>query len=217
MEKQTKTQTPQILSLAFGVLVICFAIASYALGWTEPTENPPGGNVGAPLNTGPNTQEKQGGLILNRGGISSTGLEVFGNIRLGGASPTYKLTNLILPTEGSDAVNKDYVDARTVDGGGSANPYIVTYGATTCPAGYNKAYDGILVGVFGADALYPTSLMGFSPEGTQANLFIVCMGNELIDYEKIKNYGGRTIYYAFAPLTNYNTYERAVSCAVCMK
>ncbi len=38
-------------------------------------------------------------------------LEVNGNIKLSGATPTYKLTNLATPVAGSDAVTKDYADA----------------------------------------------------------------------------------------------------------
>lgn len=38
-------------------------------------------------------------------------LEVSGNIKLSGASPTYKITNLATPTASSDAATKDYVDA----------------------------------------------------------------------------------------------------------
>jgi hypothetical protein len=38
-------------------------------------------------------------------------LEVSGNIKLSGASPTYKITNVATPTASSDVATKGYVDA----------------------------------------------------------------------------------------------------------
>lgn len=35
----------------------------FVRAWTEPSQSPPGGNVGAPINTGPFTQTKHGGDI----------------------------------------------------------------------------------------------------------------------------------------------------------
>ena len=40
-------------------------------------------------------------------------LEVAGNIKLSGASPTYKITNLVTGTANTDAATKGYVDAIT--------------------------------------------------------------------------------------------------------
>jgi hypothetical protein len=49
-------------------------------------------------------------------GIGTTGpgekLEVAGNIKLSGASPTYKITNVATPTEETDVATKGYVDAQ---------------------------------------------------------------------------------------------------------
>lgn len=56
-----------ILGLALGVL-LAFGIAVSA--FQSPTQAPPGGNVPAPLNVGPETQTKQGGLIVS-GGLDS--------------------------------------------------------------------------------------------------------------------------------------------------
>lgn len=39
-------------------------------------------------------------------------LEVSGNIKLSGASPTYKMTNVAAPTASSDVATKEYVDAQ---------------------------------------------------------------------------------------------------------
>lgn len=45
-------------------------------------------------------------------------LEVLGNIKLSGASPTYRITNLAIPVNDSDAATKGYVDAKLGGGGG---------------------------------------------------------------------------------------------------
>ena len=96
--------------------------------WVEPDQMPPGGNIAAPLNTSNLGQSKQGGLTLNIGGatyglivekgfvgIGTTTpeekLEVDGNIKLGGSSPNYKITNVAAPVNNSDVATKNYVDA----------------------------------------------------------------------------------------------------------
>ncbi len=59
------------------------------------------------------------GLLVNSGnvGIGTTApaakLEVSGNIKLSGASPTYKITNVLAPTASSDVATKNYVDAAS--------------------------------------------------------------------------------------------------------
>jgi len=58
---------PKLVSLIFAVLVVCFAIAFYALGWVEPGESPPGVTVYAPLNVSGEGQAKSGGLMLGAG------------------------------------------------------------------------------------------------------------------------------------------------------
>jgi len=42
-------------------------------------------------------------------------LEVNGNLKLSGETPTYKITNLVAPTAASDAATKGYVDAAGVE------------------------------------------------------------------------------------------------------
>jgi len=71
--KQSKT-----FILCLGVLVMIFLLNYLVLAWTEPSENPPGGNVPAPLNVGVEGQQKAGGLILNTGN-ATTGLIVLGD------------------------------------------------------------------------------------------------------------------------------------------
>jgi len=74
-----------------GVLVMSILVSYLVFAWTEPSQNPPGGNVPAPINVGPQGQAKEGGLILNTGG-ASTGLIVqYGNVGIGTTAPAYKL------------------------------------------------------------------------------------------------------------------------------
>jgi hypothetical protein len=56
-------------------------------------------------------------------------LEVVGNIKLSGATPTYKVTNLIAPTASADAATKGYVDAAS-----SGSPCPTNY-ANLCMTG----------------------------------------------------------------------------------
>ena len=65
-----KEVSPKIISLTFGVLVVCFAIVAYVSAqWAEPTcdptVDPHACNVDLPLNVSSNVQSKLGPLILN--------------------------------------------------------------------------------------------------------------------------------------------------------
>lgn len=85
---------PKIVSLVFGVLIICFAIGFYVFAWTEPTDPPPGGNIPAPINIGDTTQYKSGALGI--GGLFQTDNETHlailgGNVGIGTTSPGAKL------------------------------------------------------------------------------------------------------------------------------
>jgi hypothetical protein len=81
-------------------------------------------------------------------GTTSPGekLEVSGNIKLSGASPTYKITNLAEPTADSDAATKGYVDAL---GGGDGfnlctiHSYSNRYNNNflSCSSGWNTFYN----------------------------------------------------------------------------
>jgi len=88
MKKEMNYKT---ISLTVSVLVICFAIAFYAVGWTEPTVAPPGGNVDTPLNTSSVGQSKAGGLILNTGGAVNGLIVDKGNVGIGTTGPIEKL------------------------------------------------------------------------------------------------------------------------------
>ncbi|MDD5144632.1 MAG: hypothetical protein PHW72_00645 [Candidatus Pacebacteria bacterium] len=58
----------EVISLVFGLSVIIFLVSFYAFAWDEPLATPAGNNARAPLNSGFEGQEKEGGLILNTGG-----------------------------------------------------------------------------------------------------------------------------------------------------
>jgi hypothetical protein len=54
-----------IISSIFGVALAFLLTGLTVFAFTAPTTSPPAGNVPAPLNTGPQSQTKQGGLIIN--------------------------------------------------------------------------------------------------------------------------------------------------------
>jgi len=68
-----KLVSPKITALAFGVLVVCFAVGFYVFAWQEPTEAPPEGNVPTPLNIGPTHQTKEGDLTIGIAEIHGDG------------------------------------------------------------------------------------------------------------------------------------------------
>jgi len=102
----------KITSIAFGVLILCFVIAFYAIAWEEPTEAPPAGNVPSPLNTGPTGQSKEGGLILNTGGAPIGLIVDQGNVGIGTTSPATNL-HIYTPVNGWRGI--------TIDSGGSGD------------------------------------------------------------------------------------------------
>ena len=97
MKKQVSSK---MISITFGVLVICFAVGFYAYAvWQEPTDTPPGGNVSAPINVGAVEQIKSGRLGLSVGDADNTyGLTVgntYGNgLKVTGSS--YFEGNIVL-------------------------------------------------------------------------------------------------------------------------
>jgi len=101
-----KLASPKIVALAFGVLVVSFAIGFYVFAWQEPTEAPPEGNVPTPLNVGLESQTKEGGLILNTGGAEKG----------------------LIVDQGSICFGEDCRDSWPSG--------MVLMGTSTCPAGY---------------------------------------------------------------------------------
>ena len=82
------------ISYWLGVIAIGLILGvslQFVRAWTEPIAAPPGGNVGAPLNTGNLSQLKIGGLILNVGGAPNGLLVHKGNVGIGTVMPKAKL------------------------------------------------------------------------------------------------------------------------------
>jgi len=85
--------SPKSVSLVFGILVGCFLVGFYILAvWQDPLVAPPGGNVAIPLNTGSDSQEKEGPLVINRGGAAIGFIVEKGNVGIGATSNLRKLT-----------------------------------------------------------------------------------------------------------------------------
>ncbi len=84
--------SPKLVSLAFGVLVVCLVVGFYVFAaWSGPSASPPSSNAEPPL--------------------PSTGGTMSGELNMG----NNKITNLATPTADSDAATKAYVDSA---GGG---------------------------------------------------------------------------------------------------
>ena len=105
----SKQVSYKLVSLTFSVLVLCFAVGFYVLGWTPPTAEPPGNNVDSPLNVGSDAQYKSGGLILNTGGADNGLIIDKGNVGIGTTTPQAKLdvNGSIIVTGGSGDINDD--------------------------------------------------------------------------------------------------------------
>ncbi|MDD4998992.1 MAG: hypothetical protein PHH56_00830 [Candidatus Pacebacteria bacterium] len=105
------------------------------------------GYGGLAFYTGYNASASAPDVVINTSGNVGIGttepsekLEVSGNIKLSGASPTYKMTNVAAPTASSDVATKEYVDASvqtlyitTTRGAASS---CVDYPSAYCPDGW---------------------------------------------------------------------------------
>jgi len=117
--------SPKIISLAFGILVICFVVAFYIVAWQEPSQAPPEGNVPTPLNVGSTAQTKAGDLTI-QGFLSTLKDFVVGNT-------TIKNDGSISPNLNSDKLD-DYHAADLLAGGGSKLKGLFAYVYVgTCP------------------------------------------------------------------------------------
>jgi hypothetical protein len=82
--KETKKSFAYWLEVA-AIGIVLGLILQGAKAWTEPTEAPPNGNVGAPINTGGNFQWKglgsSGGWLGLTGGLETATLKIHGSTR----------------------------------------------------------------------------------------------------------------------------------------
>jgi len=75
-----KAKIKSLFLTGFPVALTALLLAVvFAWAWVEPTQEPPDGNVPAPINVGPSSQTKQGSLGLNTKGEYETGLLVINN------------------------------------------------------------------------------------------------------------------------------------------
>mgnify|MGYP001567928358 FL=1 len=89
-------------------------------------------------------------------------LEVAGNIKLTGVSPTYKITNVAVPTASSDVATKGYVDAQAADG--SPGSWMCTI--RTASAGYGESNSVFCAG----SEKVISGGCSFSPQNSDARL-----------------------------------------------
>lgn len=94
----------------------------FVRAWTEPGEAPPGGNVGAPINTGPIGQLKQG--VLGVAGLLTNAFQM-----PTGAQPGYVLT--------TDAQG---IGSWQSGGGGGSVPSgaVMFFNLSSCPSGWSE-------------------------------------------------------------------------------
>jgi len=168
-----KKKTYLLSALTVCVLVCCFAVAFYALGWSEPEESPPKGNVYVPINEGEGSQLKEGLFVVTGSFISSlysvVGYPEEGYSTVGGGIPRLKIySNTVKGT--------DYtVRIQAIDSFGfkkNSSPGIEFWSedgpsdkrrGTLGMAGWNSAYssgstpgDIILRSLEGGDLLFST-------------------------------------------------------------
>ncbi|MDD5144633.1 MAG: hypothetical protein PHW72_00650 [Candidatus Pacebacteria bacterium] len=160
-----KTISPKLVALTFGVLVILFSISFYIFAWQEPASNPPADNIATPLNSGPEGQEKEGGLILNTGGAEYGLIVGGGRVGIGQLDPAQKLdvngtvkaTGFLFPVNAGEGkvLTSDTLGAGSwqapngFKGSVLVNygvynynqnyPYQSSYGVSPCPLGWTQA------------------------------------------------------------------------------
>jgi hypothetical protein len=132
-------------SLAVTLALVLFFGISIAKGWVEPIQTPPNGNVGTPINTSFITQIKQGAFGVQGLFAAFSGIDVATrDPNTNAIIATHNITGVATPVDGTDAVNKDYVDAA---GGGSSWLFLTNY--AECGSSACDAIAGVDCGTYG--------------------------------------------------------------------
>ncbi len=89
IKKESKRKVKKAINYLTLAALVFFVLQSVRMvsAWTEPTTNPPGGNIGAPINEGTATQTKAGYLKITGGGTYGTGGIGIGNQSLNSSGP----------------------------------------------------------------------------------------------------------------------------------
>ncbi len=118
-QKITKRFTYWLEVAAIGIVL--GLILQGARAWTEPGQTPPGGNLGAPINTGESTQVKAGSLGLNAVGTAdSIGLLMNGKAQA---------DDFCLKSD----------PTKCLSGGGSApSGAVMFFNLSSCPSGWSE-------------------------------------------------------------------------------
>ena len=128
-------------------------------------------------------------------------LEVAGNIKLSGTTPTYRITNLAPPTADSDAATKAYVDAAVGSMGGVC---YTNFGGTTCAEGFTAVLTG-----------YTTLYYGVGPASSYGERgvfgFLICSS---INHDSAL---GSEVYFAASSRTSWFSSINNEPCVICCK
>ena len=177
MQTKIAKQITYWLGVAAVGLVVGLSV-QFVLAWTEPTVAPPGGNVGAPINTSGFGQTKVGALILNCG----TGV----NCVFNGSSATNGLLvpngNVSIGTTNSGSSvfpftsNSLYLKGITGDDGTMVIDTTDSAGID-CDAGITMAKAGTGKWWMGNDCAQPDSFAIWDIDDSTGRLYIKQNGN----------------------------------------
>lgn len=180
------------LVIVFGIIAagsLAVTFLSYAASWTAPAGGPPGNNVDAPVNVGPDAQAKIGDFAVANPTTNNAAFDadvvsagrayVFGEAKFfegldvsGLDSLPRIITGVANPVADADAVNKGYLSAQ-VSGAKADNMIVFSSGPDgafpSCPSQYpHSLYTGYgphWIGVYASAAVALTEAGYPAPAG----------------------------------------------------